>query len=257
MLTLVQNLQIKNNFLLVEYEKNSTSTEILEHSIEIDERTTIKINKLRTDNFISLYDSLSKINIPISVMDIRKVQNIVKDIQSGGDIKVQIEENIDGMSNNEKVLFIGSKNNIRYIFQTTKDILANYFTIIEDKNEQFLEVINNIRISKNQYFPAFAFSKMFGSTRKISTLKTQQDKQLKKYLNRAKSFCRGNHNSIDEVWNDHSIQQSYKMYEIFHSVMNEKINMEDIKSYLINYENKNSTDYNALLCAYDYMYYKE
>ena len=95
-------------------------------------------------------------------MDIRKVQNIVKDIQSGGDIKVQIEENIDGMSNNEKVLFIGSKNNIRYIFQTTKDILANYFTIIEDKNEQFLEVINNIRISKNQYFPAFAFSKMFG-----------------------------------------------------------------------------------------------
>ncbi len=249
--------KIKNNFLLVEYEKNSTSTEILEHSIEIDERTTIKINKLRTDNFISLYDSLSKINIPISVMDIRKVQNIVKDIQSGGDIKVQIEENIDGMSNNEKVLFIGSKNNIRYIFQTTKDILANYFTIIEDKNEQFLEVINNIRISKNQYFPAFAFSKMFGSTRKISTLKTQQDKQLKKYLNRAKSFCRGNHNSIDEVWNDHSIQQSYKMYEIFHSVMNEKINMEDIKSYLINYENKNSTDYNALLCAYDYMYYKE
>ena len=35
--------KIKNNFLLVEYEKNSTSTEILEHSIEIDERTTIKV----------------------------------------------------------------------------------------------------------------------------------------------------------------------------------------------------------------------
>lgn len=252
--------KIKNNFLLVEYEKNSTSTEILEHSIEIDERTTIKINKLRTDNFISLYDSLSKINIPISVMDIRKVQNIVKDIQSGGDIKVQIEENVDGMSNNEKVLFIGSKNSIRYIFQTTKDILKNYFHIIKDKNEQFIEIINKQNIKKSSYFPIFAFSIVFKEIKKSQQLKKQQEDKLNEYVTRIidnYKCCKGNHDSISDIMNDESISYSYKIQEIVYSILNKRISSEDAKSYLLNFKDKDSTDYNIILCAYDYVFFNE
>lgn len=42
-------------------------------------------------------------------MDIRKVQNVVREIYAGGSIKVSITEDLDKLENSDKVLVVGSK----------------------------------------------------------------------------------------------------------------------------------------------------
>lgn len=94
--------RIRNNFLLVEYEKDFMSHEICEHDIDLESFSTIRINKVKTDDFVEIYKALSDLNLPVSAMDIRKVQGIVKEIYSGGNIKVNITEDLDSLSNSEK-----------------------------------------------------------------------------------------------------------------------------------------------------------
>ena len=50
--------KIQANFLLIEYEADSDSTEVFEHDITINSHTTIRVNKIKTDNFIAIYLSL-------------------------------------------------------------------------------------------------------------------------------------------------------------------------------------------------------
>ncbi|TON79288.1 SIR2 family protein, partial [Vibrio parahaemolyticus] len=71
--------RIRDNFLLVEYEAGSQSHEISEHDIDLEGFATIRINKVKTDDFGEIYRSLSDLNLPVSAMDIRKVQSVVKD----------------------------------------------------------------------------------------------------------------------------------------------------------------------------------
>lgn len=152
-----ESKQIRDNFLLVEYEKNSDNTEVVEHDIDIEGFPTIRINKLKTDNFITLYQSISNLILPVSAMDIRKVQNVVREIYAGGSIKVSITEDLDKLENSDKVLVVGSKNTIKYEFQTISEMMANYFEIIEESNAQLLTLINKQRIQSSQYFPVFGF----------------------------------------------------------------------------------------------------
>lgn len=115
--------KIRNNFLLVEHAKGSQNIRITDHDIDIEGFPTIRINKLKTDNFLALYQELSDLILPISAMDIRKVQSIVGDIYKGNTgIQVNITENIDDLSNDEKVLVVGSDKTVNYIFHTTSEI---------------------------------------------------------------------------------------------------------------------------------------
>jgi hypothetical protein len=86
--------KIKNNFLLVEYGKEIDNELISEHDIVLEDGLTIRINKIKTDNFSSIYNSVSNLNLPVTALDIRKVQNIVKEIYAGGEIKVTITEDL-------------------------------------------------------------------------------------------------------------------------------------------------------------------
>ena len=95
--------KIRGNFLLVEYDKGSMNEEIVEHDIDLEGFSTIRINKIKTDNYTAIYKALAEINLPISAMDVRKVQNIVTEIYSGGEIKVTITEDIDSLKNNDKI----------------------------------------------------------------------------------------------------------------------------------------------------------
>lgn len=47
--------KIRKNFLLVEYEEGSTNNEVVEHDISLQNNKLIRINKLKTDNYISIY----------------------------------------------------------------------------------------------------------------------------------------------------------------------------------------------------------
>jgi hypothetical protein len=103
--------RIRKNFLLVEHQKDSISQEIREHDIDIEGFGTIRINKRKTDNYEIIYKSLSNLHLSVSAMDVRKVQDVFKEIKTGGEIKVSITDDLETLKNGEKVLAIGSINN--------------------------------------------------------------------------------------------------------------------------------------------------
>jgi hypothetical protein len=103
--------RIRKNFLLVEHQKDSISQEIREHDIDIEGFGTIRINKRKTDNYEIIYKSLSNLHLSVSAMDVRKVQDVFKEIKTGGEIKVGITDDLETLKNGEKVLAIGSINN--------------------------------------------------------------------------------------------------------------------------------------------------
>lgn len=244
--------KIRNNFLLVEYRKDSKSDEIVEHDIELEGFSTIRINKLRTDCFIPIYTSLSNLQLSVSAMDIRKVQNIVKEIYSGGEIKVSITDNLDEINNNEKILAIGSVNTIKYVYQNKSEMIANYFKIIDESNSQILMLINNYKINEPEYFPIYGFSDINTNINNSDKLRNQQIDRL--------NFCNkisNSHNSIEEITIDVDIAISNKVPALIWSIMNNNINLDELRKYLENFEDKKKTDYRKLLCAYDYKRYNK
>lgn len=247
--------KIRDNFLLIEYERNSTSIDVSEHDIDVEGFPTIRINKIKTDNFISIYQALASIQLPVSAMDIRKVQTVVKDIYSGGEIKVKITADLDGLSNGDKVLVIGSKKTISYEFQTTSEMMVNYFKIIEESNAQLLELINKQNIQSNQYFPVFGFSRILSSIKRLDELKDQQTEKLNDIKKNAHDCCQGNHITVQSIEADASIPPSYKSQEIICSILSHTLDLDDAKVFLLGYPQKRSTDYRKILCAYDYAKY--
>ena len=65
------------------------------------------------------------------------------------------------------------------------------------------------------------------------------------------SSCTGNHSTPQEVLDDQQVPQTYKTLEMICSIMSGKMNLEQVEIFLKNHEDKRSTDYRKLLCAYD------
>jgi len=249
--------KIRNNFLLVEYEENSISDEIVEHDIDIDGFSTIRINKLKTDNFIPIYTALSNLELAVSAMDIRKVQNIVKEIYSGGEIKVSITDNLDEVNNNEKILAIGSVNTIKYEYQNKSEMISNYFQIIDESNTQLLNLIDKYSIQKQQFFPIYGFAKINKNIQNIEILKKQQKDKLNSILeSSSKNKFSNSHNSIQLLENDKNIALSHQSNALIWAIMKNSIDLDDVRMYLEALEDKKETNYRKILCAYDYQKYK-
>ena len=247
--------KIRNNFLLVEYEKNNTSLNVTEHDIDLEGLATIRINKIKTDNFKKIYKALSQLLLPVSAMDVRKVQNIVKEIYAGGNIKVNITEDLDSISNGDKIIAIGSKKTIQYYFQTISEIMTNYFKIIDESNSQLLELINKQKIQKNQYFPVFGFSQICDSIEKIEELKRQQIEKVHSAVNNIPESSKIQHCNIENIINDTNITTSNKNNTIIWLIYNQQLQLSDAENYLRNYYDisldKSDTSYRKLLCTFD------
>ncbi|MFS2923115.1 SIR2 family protein [Bacteroides sp. 90-K9/2] len=244
---------IRRNFLLVEYEKDSTNIEIVEHDIDMN-GSTIRINKIKTDNFIAIYTALSNITLPISAMDVRKVQNVVKEINSGGTIKVFITEDIEDMRNSDRILAIGSHKTIQYQYMTIPEIIQNYFKIIDESNSSILSLIDKHTISDSTYFPIFGFSTINSKIESIDRLKANQKRNLTKYIQSKCLLYKNNRNcTCDSVIKDSSIAMSYKHNAIMYAVYDDKIQLSDLEKYLksIKTEEKKQSNYRRLLCLYD------
>lgn len=244
--------KIQENFLLIEYEKGSSNIETQEHDIEVED-SLIRVNKIKTDDFKIIFKAIADLRLPVSTIDIRKVQEVVKDIYTGGKIKVQITENIDDLNNDEKVLAIGHVNNIKYDYKNISEIIAEYFTIIEEENKQLLYLIDKQRIQEQQFFPIFAFSKINNELESSERLRNIQRRKIEKILNDYSSLAV--HNSIEEILEDSNISKSNKSYSIIKSILEGQVNLNTIEEYLINYEDKKCTEYRRMLCAYDFKKY--
>ncbi|MGL5296614.1 MAG: SIR2 family protein [Culicoidibacterales bacterium] len=244
--------QIKSNFLLVEYEKNSENESVQEHDIELADNTTIRVNKIKTDNFTAIYNALSSIQLPVSAMDIRKVQNIVKEIYTGGNIKVNILDNLNDIHNGDFILAAGNINRIKYEYQNTSEMMANYFNIISEDNKQLLDLIDKHKIQKNQFFPIFGFSQINSNIQSSSKLKIQQVEKLKNIVKYPTI-----HSNINDILADDSISNSKKEHAIISAVLEKNISLPEIEAYLQSYSEKETTSFRKILCAYDFMKYAD
>lgn len=241
---------VRKNFLLVEYDKDSTNKEISEHDIVIG-GGNIRINKLKTDDFVSIYEALASISLPISAMDIRKVQSVVKEIYAGGTIKVKITEDIDKLANSDRILAIGSSNTISYQTINEKELIQNYFTIIEENNASKLAVINRLSISFSHYFPIFGFSKICSEITNLTSLKTNQRDKVNKYIE--KNASSNTHIKLQDILDDNLIADSYKHNAIMYAFNENQLDINEVENFLKNIDEskKATSDYRRLLCLYD------
>lgn len=250
--------KIRDNFLVVERYKGSDNTDVSEFDIVVD-KNNIKVNKIKTDNFSAIYQALSELRLPISAMDIRKVQDIVGDIYKGADgIKVEITEDLTTLKNSDKVLAIGSNKTISYQYQTSKELIENYFSVIEEANEQRLSLIDKYNINSAQFFPIYGFSQINKNIVNEARLKEIQKGKITSYENKIKDDERldNAHNTIQEILDDDNIKTSYKSKAIAYSVLVKKnVSLDDLETYLRNYKGQKDTDYNRLLVIYDYLKY--
>lgn len=184
-------------------------------------------------------------------MDVRKVQNVVSEIYSGGKIEVNITEDLDSLKNGDKILAIGSSKTISYQFQTASEMMANYFKILEESNNQILVLIDKYQIQSTQYFPIFGFSSINSDIQSTDRLKEQQRTNLNKALDGIKGRFQIEHTTITDIMEDTAITISIKNSNIFYNVMNGNLILEEVEDYLKNMENKHDTDYRRILCAYD------
>lgn len=246
--------KIKSNFLLIEYEPDSSNLEVHDHDIVLEGLTTLRVNKLKTDNFLDVYNLLSSLQLPVSAMDIRKVQTIVKEIYEGGNIQVSIVDDIDNLKNSEKVLAIGNTSRIKYDFQSTSEIMSNYFKIIEEDNSQLLQLIDKQKIQSQQFFPIFAFSKINSTILNIDKLKQQQMEKLRK-INYPMN-CKTDNMCIEDILANNTIAPSGKATAITYGILYNNLPLDNVRDYLISIDDKKSTEYRKILCAYDFMKYK-
>jgi SIR2-like domain len=242
---------IRDNFLLVEYEEGSASQETCEHDIDIEGFSTIRINKIKTDDFCSIYQAIAGLTLPISAMDIRKVQSIVKEIYAGGNIEVSITDDLDSLKNHDKVLVIGSNKSIKYEFHTQNEMIVNYFKILEESNSQLLNLINKYSIPASQYFPIFGFSSICDTINETERLKTQQRDKIREVLSKVKNVCKSENSTIEQIMEDTSITKSNKVDAIFWSILNDKVSLDDAKNHLKSFTYKDKTSFRKVLCAFD------
>ncbi|MGL4451784.1 MAG: SIR2 family protein [Sarcina sp.] len=250
--------RIRSNFLLVEFEENSMNTNITEHDIDIVGFSRIRINKIKTDNYIEIYKALSNLQLPVSAMDIRKVQTIVKDIYTGGSIKVNITEDLNELENHEKILAIGSKNTISYQYNNPSELITKYFSIVDESNNQILNLIDKFKISKTQYFPIMAFTKINPNISCKNILMIQQKEKLESYIDKIPSCYLLKYNSIIDIFSSENIPNSSKEKVLIWNILHNNLELNEIEVFLRNYtENKNTTSYKRLICAYDFKKHEE
>lgn len=261
--------KIRRNFLLVEYEKDSHNENVTEHDITIG-GISIRINKIKTDNYKTIYKSISDLRLPISAMDIRKVQSIVSDIYRGGKpedaIKVRITEDLDDLENSDKVLVIGSEKTISYEFRTIPEIMVEYFSIIDENNIQLLDLVDKHTIQSNQYFPIFAFNQINTDIRRSEELKTNQINKMKYVISKIPQTSKVKSDGINDIIQDETLSNSSKFFSIIWNVFEKNIHLDKLKDYLLDFDKyedneasdpKKTTDYKRLLCVYDFCKYSE
>jgi hypothetical protein len=190
--------------------------------------------------------------LPVSAMDIRRVQSVWKKISSGGEIKVKISEDIDQLANDQMVIAVGADKHISYEYQPLAEMMKNYFSIVEEANSQLIELLNKQTIQSGQWCSIFAFSLICPNLKEVERLREQQKHKIESLVDNANSYSKIGHKSTDDIFSDDAIPNSRKLEAIICSVMDGFIDLDTVKSYLQATSFPTELDYKKLLCTYDY-----
>lgn len=252
--------KIKQNFLLVEFEAKSNNQDVVEHDISLNSQNMVRINKIKTDDFTSLYKAISNISLPISAMDIRRVESIVRNIKIADEsaIKVQIQQGIEALTNSDKILFIGAEKSISYKFHTLTEILEHYFEIIQTKNIAILDLINQQKINQTQWIAVYGFNSIGAPINDFDKYRAQQDKKLQDYISNIEERYKTSEINFTKIEQNVEISNSNKIKAIIWTILNNQVDLNYVEDYVINYQQQsgcNKTDYRKIICAYDYKKY--
>lgn len=248
--------KVRKNFLLIEREEGSDSLNVLEHDVVIENIGNIKINKIKTDNFSGVFEELANLKLPVSSMDIRKVEDVMRKIKEGGSVKVKIVDDLESLSNDELVMAVGSVQKITYHYQSASEMVMNYFDIMDSRNDALIMLLNKIKVAKKQYFTAYGFSTICNELREIEQLKANQVKNLDDYFSSLDAADRIEYTSIDEI-----LSVGHKLYKtvriVFYNIYNNNINLDNVADYLRDGValKTSPSDYKRLVSLYDYKRY--
>lgn len=248
--------KVRKNFLLIERDADNNSLEVLEHDVVIENIGNIKINKIKTDNFQGIFEGLINLKLPVSSMDIRKVEGVMRKIKEGGTVKVKIVGDLDNLANDELVMAVGSVQKITYHYQSASEMVMNYFEIMDSKNDALIMLLNKIKVTRTQYFTAYGFSTICNEIQNIEQLKKNQETNLTTYFNSIDESERINCDTVDEI-----ISLGFKPYKlvrvIFYNTYVNNIDLDNIEGYLregVTLE-ISSSDYKRLVSLYDFKRY--
>ncbi|WP_262476790.1 SIR2 family NAD-dependent protein deacylase [Acinetobacter ursingii] len=246
--------EIRKNFLLVEYEPGSDSLEIQDHDISIN-GSMIRINKVKTDDYISLFKAIEELSLPVSALEVRKVLEVVREIVAGGTVKVSVADGLDTLKNSDKVLAIDSKEKVEYLYKynNTAQLVSEYFDLIANKKDDVIILIDEMGVPSNQWFPAYGFSSICPELKCAEELKKSQADKIKDYCEKSKKERYENFNAttIDSVLQTDEIRKTYKLEAIFYFVLNDTISLDDLKKHIDTFPDDRSSEYRKLLCLYD------
>lgn len=253
--------KIRDNFLLVEYSKGSKNTIVTDYDVSVND-TDIRINKLKTDDYLNLYQNLTNLSLPISAMDVRRVSSVVSEIYKGGkrgdSVRVQVTEAPEDLDNSDIVLAIGSQQTISYVHKTTTDMFNEYFKIIEDREYQVIELIDNLSIQNNQFFPIYGFSRINNDIESSEQLREQQEGKIDSIIseiNNKEDKYKFKYTSVENVIESGRAKSNIP-YILMWNVLEENIELDDFEEYLKEYEGELHTMYRRYLCVYDYLKYR-
>lgn len=248
--------KVRNNFLLVNYEAGSSNLNLTDFDATLDESGhTVRIKQLATDNYSALYDAISMLDLPVSAMDIRKVHDVIRDIHSGGKIKVKVVDDINDMQNGDRVIAIGTNKTVSVTVKTKRDLIIEYFELIESRSNAIL-AINSQPFSEKEYFPVFGFAQVCEHINKVEIMKQREWKRVLALFG-GNYTPKSNGCPIEEILQDTTICKSYKEREIHHAVRNRTVSLDNLKVYLLGLgeDERYKTENRKLLCLYDLMMY--
>lgn len=248
--------KIKDNFLLIERSRGSDSLEIIPHHIEIEGSGLISINKIVTDDFLSIYKGMANLHLPVSVMDIRKAESVFGKIKEGGEIKVKLVGDLDSLSNDELVLAVGSVKSIKIHMQTPQEMMENYFDIISTRESELISLLDRFpTINSRSYFPAYGFSKISTGVKCLTRLKKNQKILLDRFYAKITASHSIVETTIEDIYDKYSETHSKMLNIIFYNAYSRNITTEDLERHVRECKDKKLTEYKKLLALYDYLVY--
>lgn len=263
--------RVADNFLCVQFEEGSGNTEVVGEVFHIQQagaQIDISLNVLKTDDFASLYKALAELQLPIEAIHLKRVASVFHEIKTGGEIAVKFADGVEELENRDLAYLIAPKSlplvTLDRVYLPNRAI-KYYFELTEQGNPGILIITDGI--GKNRFFPAKGLSRVFPEMRRKDKLCRQQGERIKCAYNdiqaERRSACKCC--TISEINNDTSIAETSKWKAIFLGVYHGKIELDDLRDYLleelakiavstspiVDAEINIATPISKLLCLYD------
>jgi len=260
--------RVADNFLCVQFEEGSENTEVVREVFHIQQagaQIDISLNVLKTDDFTSLYSALATLQLPVEAIHLKRVEHAFHEIKLGGEIAVKLVGDLENVDNRELVLAIGPRDRmaVSLVYQAAEAI-KNYFEITEEFKSEMVILTDNV--SEKMFFPAKGIAHVFKEMKKAELLCHWQSVNLEKERDRIRTpnYWDDELKSINDILDADTIPPSYKRRAIFYAVQQDKIELSDLRSYLLrklaimragvskkDMNDLEKTEVRKLLCLYD------